>query len=369
MVSPGWRSADSLNVRLRRDYRHFNFYQLVRLFLLERRHRQASKLGLRAGHALAGHEELDQTVRFQANLDAAFPGREISDIGREDGDKPLAISTSNYCLAGYQGPLPDTYGEWLRDQLRDGNPDLADFLDLFNHRFNALRYQLKTRHRPALESNDPQQGRTADYLAAVMGLFTSGLAEQLPLPRRTLLGLAGLLANPRRSTPMLEAILRTYLRTAVSIEPLQGGWRPIENEDRISLGRYNSRLGQDSVAGQRQWLEQAAIRIVIGPIDYAHFLQLLPESDGRAHRALTTLLHFLLHRQCDCRLRFLVRSSSVPRQPLPTVGNDHAPRLGHCAWLSGRSQEDEQQQYRMVDLLIPAFSDADIADAKAREAA
>jgi type VI secretion system ImpH/TssG family protein len=351
---------------LRQDYAHFNFYQLVRLFLLERRQRLQDKEGVRPAQAPADNRELDRALRFDANLEAAFPGREVSAVSdggdKDDDQQRVHIGTNNYCLAGYQGPLPETYSEWIRDQLREGNPDLADFLNLFNHRFNVLRYQLKTRHRPALESGNPEQTRLAGYLQAGIGLFTPDLAEQLPLPIRTLLGLSGLLANPRRSMPMITAVLGTYLQAPVRLEPLQGGWRTIEEDDRCALGLRNSRLGRDSLAGSRCWDEQAKVLIVIGPIAYPRFLQLLPEKNPRQHAALVALLRFLLNRRCDCQLRFLVRGDSLPAMRLSAADGDDpeaAPGLflGHSAWAASAASTI----LHPVELTIPAYDQREAA--------
>lgn len=371
MAAPGWRSADPLSRRLRQDYAHFNFYQLVRLFLLERRQRlrlhQQGEDGTRPAQGPADNRELDQALRFSANLDAAFPGREVSAVSdkhdEKDGSQRVHIATNNYCLAGYQGPLPETYSEWIRDQVREGNPDLADFLNLFNHRFNVLRYQLKTRHRPALESSNPEQTRLAGYLQASIGLFTPDLAEQLPLPLRALLGLSGLLANPRRSIPMIVAVLGTYLQAPVHLEPLQGGWRTIEEDDRCALGQRNSRLGRDSLAGSRCWDEQAKVLIVIGPIAYPRFLQLLPEKNPRQHAALVALLRFLLNRRCDCQLRFLVRGDTLPPMRLSGSpdgdGGESTPGLflGHSAWAGGEAST----ALHPVELTIPAYDQREAA--------
>lgn len=386
MACPGWRTTDALSQRLERDYRHFNFYQLVRLFLLARRARSLS-VDQRLPATPVSSEELDRCLRFRANLDAAFPGREIDRIepaiGPADPDadshsdfsaaagSPLQLTLNNYTIAGYQGPLPDTYVEWLRDQLREGNPDLADFLDLFNHRFNVLRYLLKTRHRPALESTQPDGGATADYLSAVMGMFTTGLAEQLPLPRRTLLGLAGLLSNPRRSPPMIEAVLRAYLHCPVQLDPLQGDWRPIEEDDQIRLGQRNHRLGSQTILGQRHWFEQAAVRITIGPLDFDRANRLLPPAAGQSapdHQALVALLHFLVQRQCDCWLRLQVRQTSIPPLVLQGHADNHeagdTPRLGYSAWLgrpahwydSAHAVATAAGPVRLIEFTVPAHT-------------
>ncbi|MGE5491916.1 MAG: type VI secretion system baseplate subunit TssG [Actinomycetota bacterium] len=373
MAAPGWRTADPLARRLRQDYAHIDFYQLVRLLLLERRQRAGGAAPAESVTA----RELDAAVRFGANLEGAFPGREVCGLqdGRPDKDgdpAPAELAVNNYCIAGAQGPLPDPYTEWVRDQVRDGNGDTAAFLDLFNHRFNALRYRLKARHRPVLEGTAPEQGRIADYLSALMGMHGLDLAVQPPrtpeappepvLPRRAMLGLAGLLSNARRSPPVLLAALRTYLGVPVALRPLQGNWRPIEKSDRMALGRANCSLGQDSFAGTRIWDEHAEISLVVGPIDYSRFVRLLPEKDAD-YSQFASLVRYLLDRRHDCRVIFLVRGDGQPAPqaaPRPerqlTVKPDAGRQglyLGHTAWCA--ADETAPEALRPVEIHIRAF--------------
>lgn len=377
MAAPGWRTADPLARRLRQDYAHIDFYQLVRLLLLERR-RQAGLAEMTATAVTA--PELDRVVRFRANLEGAFPGREVCAVldgagkgsarhnaekGTEHGGKRhrghTDLVVNNYCIAGAQGPLPDPYVEWIRDQVRDGNAGTPAFLDLFNHRFNVLRYRLKARHRPVLEGTSPEQGRMADYLAALMGMLAPGLAERLPrLPRRALLGMAGLLSNARRSPPVLLAVLRTYLQVPVELRPLQGNWRSIEPSDRMVLGKTNNRLGHNSFAGSRIWDEHAEVTLVVGPISYSRFIHLLPEKDIAAHSAFATLVRYLLDRRHDCRVLFLVRDDETAAAQTAERQLTGAPDaahpglyLGHTAWAA--AQAPGREAVRPVELTIKAF--------------
>ncbi|HZX31765.1 MAG TPA: type VI secretion system baseplate subunit TssG [Rhodocyclaceae bacterium] len=358
MAAPGWRTADPLARRLRQDYAHIDFYQLVRLLLAERR----QQAGGTAPTESVTARELDAAVRFGANLEGAFPGREVcglQDGKPEDGGKPASgpaeVAVNNYCIAGAQGPLPDPYTEWVRDQVREGNGDTAAFLDLFNHRFNALRYRLKARHRPVLEGTAPEKGRIADYLSALMGMLGTELSGQAPLPRRALLGLAGLLSNARRSPPVLLAALRTYLGVPVALQPFQGNWRPIEKSDRMALGRSNCRLGQNSFAGTRIWDEHAEISLVVGPIDYSRFVRLLPEKKAD-YSQFANLVRYLLDRRHDCRVIFLVRGGEAAPQRQLTVQPEAGRQglyLGHTAWCA--ADETAPEALRQVEIHIRAF--------------
>ncbi|HEX8962752.1 MAG TPA: type VI secretion system baseplate subunit TssG [Rhodocyclaceae bacterium] len=354
MASPGGRAHAPLTERLRREYGCFNFYQLVRLLLDEQRTRSVGDTRERR-HA-PRRRELGRSVRFRADLTAAFPGREITGLAHKpvDGGESVRteLATTNFNVAGYQGPLPETYTEWLRDQVRDGKRGMADFLDIFNHRINVLRCELKSRHRPGLDPRPPENTPRAGYLAALAGLADPDLAHALPIPLRALLGVAGLLADGRRSPPVLVGILSIYLQAPVRLEPLQGDWRRLDESQRLSLGRANCRLGVDSVAGSRVWDAQARVRLVVGPLDYARFRRLLPDGDG--HAGLAAMVRYLLDRRFDAELRLLVRTDTLPAAAL--AGQ---PRLGHTTWVQGPGRDaadGTRDETRRVDLLMPAFA-------------
>jgi type VI secretion system protein ImpH len=325
-------------------YGAFNVFQLLRL--LQWRDRTRAQ---RAAQPAAPERQL----RFRADLSAAFPGREISAIKRttprvdtlgeppyqrQPGHEVVEISTPNYCVASALGPLPEPYVEWMRDLQRLRHHAMRDFIDLFNQRIHALRYDLKASLTPGLNHAPPQDTRQAYYLACLMGLGQPELAAQVPLGERVWLGLAGLLANQRRSVAALRQVLALYLGAPVEIEQQAGAWQPIEDDDRIALGRANHALGAGAVLGQRVWDQQARIRVVAGPLPFERFARLLPPAPNAAPGAgfarFAALLRLLLDRLCDCEVRLHVQPDSVPAAVLTAQpGAQPGLRLGQTAWL------------------------------------
>jgi type VI secretion system protein ImpH len=251
------------------------------------------------------------------------------------GPHAVTVATPDYVVAGYLGPLPEAYTDWLQNRVRDGDRVMADFFDLFNHRFNALRFEARARNRPMLANLGPDEVRRneshrdelsySEQVAALAGLAAPGLLEQLPSPRRAWLGIAGLLANRRRSAPVLTAVLSRYLGAKVLLRQLAGAWRAIVPADRTTLGRANSRLGTHTVLGSRLWEQHARIELEIGPLSYARFCELLPK--GSFHESFAKILHLLTDRLADCRIRLRLEPAEAPE---PKVG---ALRLGQTAWL------------------------------------
>jgi type VI secretion system ImpH/TssG family protein len=364
MATPGRRPTDPLIADLADRLGRTDFYQAVRLMLARPR-----------GQAW----DLESRVRFVGEWSQAFPGHELSGldmdavepkkpIGAVEPDKPprCRARTPNYCVAGGLGPLPEAYTDWLREQERSGNPAAMRFLDLFNHRLNALRYRLKESRACGLNNLAPQDSQLGTRLASLVGLTAAAPA----LPMRSWLGIAGPLGDSRKSPSGLTRALARYLGAPVKLVPLIGAWREIEAEDRIALGRRNHHLGQRSVLGRRVWDQTARIRLVIGPLDHAVFRRLLPPLPGQTadslFQGLVALTHMLTARRHDCEIRLEVKAETVGKSRLTglalaaamepgrggqAVADNTSLRLGETAWLDRPRAETAPR----ADYLIPAF--------------
>ena len=325
---------------------------------------------------------MDKRLRFHADLGHAFPGREITALETGGDDAPIRVATPNYCLAGGLGPLPDAYADWLRDQAREGRRAGVEFLDLFNHRLNALRFRLKQGRVPALENYPPERTDVGRGLAALCGQTGVAAADPAPIPPRQWLGLAAYLTDCRKSGSGLIRVVSRYLGVPVALVPFIGAWRPIEAADQLRLGRANHALGCSTVLGNRVWDQQARIRLEIGPLDHALFRRLLPPpavpprrssvldifrrpagapdpEAWRPHHGLTALVRRLLNGRLDCVVRLYADPASIgparlsarPR-PLPLAGgdNDAGLYLGETAWLGQPRPADVP----WAEFLIPA---------------
>ncbi len=343
-----------------------NFFQAVRLLL---------------ARGQGASWPLEKRVRFRAEMSHAFPGREISAVSEEgqDGeDKPrYTISTPNFCVAGGLGPLPPAYAEWLRDQVRTGNKASLDFIDIFNHRLNLVRYRLKESCTPGLNNLLPEESLLGRRLASLCGLSDFEKSEALPL--RSLLGIAGFITDCRRNAVALTRTLSRYLGVPVRLTPFVGAWRTVEEDDRIALGRRNNALGRGAVLGCRVWDQQARVRLTVGPMDYDLLCRLLPPGEGSKpdtlHQGFVELVGMLLNRWNDCEVHLEVRAETVGKSVLTTnpasegAGiNRRGLLLGETAWiLSGIMPTNlpitlqRGDTVRVAEFLIPAFGKAEMA--------
>lgn len=335
---------------------------------------QLTRLLLRPRAALDHAPAIDEVLRFRADLEAGFPMRNVSDIrlgAPGAGGSVAQITTPDFCVGSVLGPLPQAYLEWLRDQVREGHCATQDFLDLFNHRMNVLRYRVRAELDLALNNQLPERTLLAQWLASLMGLGQPHAASQVPLRMRQWLGMGEWLANIRRSAVGVERVLATCLGSPVRLTPFTPLWRALGSSNEHRLGQR--RLGESAYLGQRYWDVRAAVTLDIGPLPYASLLALLPPLQGTGatapdapedsalsarqlmqrwiaepdrprtmnHHAMSALVRLLTDRRHDAWIHLLVHAREVPPSHLHGPGADAAApgmRLGQTAWLKSRSR-------------------------------
>jgi type VI secretion system protein ImpH len=369
MATGTWRQDRALKSLVYEHYGRFNVHQLVRLLL---RQQKAPMTEVARRNRSTGRVPVGQRLRFKADISAAFPGREVASLREKEAKEgvpaQVEVVTPNFCIAGAIGPLPEPFTEWLRELRQERSPTMADFLNIFNQRLNALRYEFKARQTLALNNASPGKTAHARYLSAFMGMQQHELGDQVPLPRRAWLGVAGLLANPRRSAFAVSRIAAAFLGAEVRVEELAGAWQIIEPENRTLLGRGGQALGRLSVLGRRVWDQQARIRLVVAPLPWLEYCRLLPPAAGErhpspGHAALAALLRFTLDRQCDCEVLLMAADPPPPAlTATPADERDAGMRLGQTAWLSSQKREwrSPQPGYQ-AGFLVRAFDDREAA--------
>jgi type VI secretion system protein ImpH len=319
-----------------------------------------------------GGRRVGGRLRFRGELSAAFPGSEISRgrVRRErhDDESRTELFVTNFSLLGVLGPMPDSFADWVRERLADRDSGMAEFLDIFNHRIGTLRYELKAASVTGFDASRPEESRYAREVGALMGLAAFEgegerlLAQRVPMPKRALLALAGLVANGRKSASTAATVLRVYLGAPVRVEELRGAWRAIEPEDRTRLGER--RLDEGAPLGRRVWVNHAAIGLAIGPLSYARLCLLLAdragerdhldERFGTGHAGLAAMLHYLFDRHVDVHVCVRVEEAGIPPsllwrpRRLAGFGSGHGLRLGQTAWLRGRPAAPRQVRFTIA---------------------
>jgi type VI secretion system protein ImpH len=332
----------------------FDFFQAVRL------------LG-RMPDALARTEPSGpgpEVARFRAHLTLNFPASTVHDLlpPPEPGKLP-EMTVTFLGLFGPSGVLPRHYTDQLLRLERDvKGPEkraLRDWLDLFNHRFTYLfqraweKYRFFLAHERGEPDRDEPDGFTRAVLSYV-GLGTPWLRNRLRVtapgpvedPVRELarvedLGLlrfAGLLAQRHRNAWGLRALLAGYFNLPVEVKQFQGQWLPLEEASQTRLGDEDSNglLGENVMAGDRVWDVQSRVRVRLGPMRYAQFLEYLPDTapvpERKAFFLLCHVARLNLGPEFDFDVQLVLRAEDVPECQLNDDGAA-GPRLGWNSWL------------------------------------
>ncbi|MDN7183250.1 type VI secretion system baseplate subunit TssG [Caballeronia sp. SEWSISQ10-4 2] len=425
MALTRWRDTATVEELLFGEPERIDVFQLVRLLRVRDSASPAAALKLKQRlmwRLMSGEADtrsfagFSQRLRFRADLSPAFPGCEVTACTSLDSAATpvtpatqqaasvktgmVEIRTPNYCIASELGPLPEPFVDWVRDRLRDDDQTFAAFLDVFNHRVNILRHQLKARQDVALDYALPQDTLQADFLASIAGVGSRDAEAQIALPRRAWLGMTATLADPRRSAAAALTALRQYLGVpATQLVPLVGGWRPLSAQQWPSLGRQAT-LGGDAVLGAQVWNEMAGVRLHVPDVDYGRLCRLLPppwtapsiatDSSSRTqpddapldgYLGLVHMVRLLFDRRVDCTIELTTRAAQLPQSMLtatPGLG-DTAPssaqptgvpymglRLGQTAWLASSSEHDADALHevmRQVSFMIVGDPSVDRSDA------
>lgn len=260
-------------------------------------------------------------------------GFEPSDVSKivqiEDKYK---LSTPVMTLAGAQGPLPLPFTEMVLERTAARDLAMADFLDIFNHRFLSFLYRSRKKHHMGLQSRSPQ----ASTLAACLDSLSS-LGLQSPEgteAHSTWLRHAGLVGGAPRSMTGLLTMISDRLLVRATGRQFCGAWRMLERRDIPVLSTRHPqsapRLGKTAVLGNRVWDQSAGVRITLSELSVAKFRSLL--KGGKDYELLKNMVLRYLQEDISVEIELQLNKKEV----LPTVLGQKEPlRLGLTTWLMG----------------------------------
>jgi type VI secretion system protein ImpH len=311
----------------------FNFHQALRL--LERTQPDKAPVGSFA-------RPQDEIARLGMDPSFAFPASDLLALDWTTPDAQPRLTVNFLGLVGSAGVLPHPYTRLVRERLRDRDPVLRDFLDLFQHRLLSLFHRAWEKYRVAATYEAPGRDRVTLYLRDLLGLGTESLADRLApdLPDAALLNYVGLLAMEPRSARALEQVLEDYFGVTARIEQFVGGWCALPVELQCCLNGAEStarQLGMGAVAGDAVWEHQLRARVKLGPLDFARYQEFLPGGAGCA--GIQAFTRFYANGQTAFDLQLILQREEVPALEL---GREDLP-LGLATWLeseAGASQWD-----------------------------
>jgi type VI secretion system protein ImpH len=315
--------------RLREEPFVFEFFQAMRL--LEKLLPDRSPVG---GFGPPSEE----VVRMGAHPSLTFPASQIQSL-RWDEDQPPFMSVNFMGMTGIQGPLPQWYTATILEQLRAGDATLRDFLDLFNHRSLSLFYRSWQKYRFGVAYERGDRDKFFLNLLALIGLGTPGLPEKQSVVDEALIFYAGLLAQHQRSAAAFEQLLSDYFDVHVEIDQLVGGWYRLDLDTQCCMDETDTpsqELGKGAVLGDETWDQHSRVRIKLGPLSLAQYLEFLPS--GSAYEPLRALTRFYSNEEFEFEIQLILRRDEVPRCELGAK-EDGAPRLGWVTWVKSKEME------------------------------
>ena len=327
LVAPSAPQFTEIERLLQEHPGRFDFFQAVRLLLRR-------SIGRKPLGCFVNPE--DEAMRFTVEPSLAFPPNNIDEVQWHGVVPTMCVTFMG--LTGPTGVLPRCYSAFLLSRIRERDRTLADFLDLFNHRFISLFYRAWEKYRFGVAFEREGFDRVSKYLACLIGLGTAGLADRLGIPDERLLCYAGLLSLQPRSATALEQLLEDYFDIPVEVEQFIGVWRSLDFNDRCVFTEgdsYSEQLGVAAVVGDAVWDQQSRIRLKLGPLTQHQYLSFLPT--GSAWKPLRELTRFFCGPDLEVETQLILEQHEVPRCGLGRQ-DEAGPRLGWFTWVrSGTS--------------------------------
>jgi type VI secretion system protein ImpH len=316
------RIDPGLSQRLNNEPYRFDFFQAVRLLLIQ--HRKSSNA--------QDLDVLGQVIRFRNSVSLGFPPSEIESLefewendATETGSdasvrgtfarfKSVTLTPSFIGLTGPLGVMPRHYTQHVAErEIYHRDHATRAFFDIFTSRAVALFYQAWLKSRLHLQYEADRQNR---FLPLILGLAGLDMESEEDTPRSQL-GISdevlAYYAGPFRERPQsaqwFSRVVSDYFQVRCAVDQFVGQWIALPERELTRLGASNCALGETTFCGARTWDRQSKVRLVIGPLRQEQFDNFLPEGD--AGKKLGYLFHLMVGVVFDCEVRLLLDKRDV----------------------------------------------------------
>lgn len=299
-----------------------------------------------------------KNILFKSVNTQAFTPNAVAGISQKFNHAQVKVNS--FGLLGQQGPVPDIFSELIQRTSEAGNTGPEAFLNLFNHRFIKLLFDIKQQLDPMLFNDRIEDSTLYQFAHALLGLWTNDMHQKLPLSLSQMLSFSVLFIGNKQNYSSFKQMLECVLHCEAQISPCAGAWKPLPKKYQAQLGEANTTLGSGVGLGCRYWDNQAGIDVHLKMPSLSACAALRPQ--GHKHPHLVALLSFLTdgHYQVNVTL-------SVPWQKLPVSQldaddaqtpmkpaneenrihqqrNQPLPmRLGHTTWLKSSEEASPVQ--------------------------
>jgi len=288
------------------------------------RHVDANAGAARLGYSRTPHEDPVRLGQYPSTIFAPATLHSIE----HDGPRPQ-IKTLSPGVFGPGGALPLHLSEYIRERLHNhGDSTLADFVDMFHHRFISLFYRAWADAQAVVQLDRPGLDNFSVYTGALIGMGFTGSWQRDSIADSAKLHMAGHLVRLTRNREGLQQILAHFFATEVHIDEFVPTWIPIAEPERTLLSgmRPQNQLGTGAMLGERVWDVQSRFRLRLGPMRLHQFERCLPPNPG--NRQLRDWVRVYIGVELDWDVELHLHASEVPRTAL-----GGGQRLGWTSWL------------------------------------
>ncbi|APW38286.1 type VI secretion protein [Rhodoferax koreense] len=274
----------------------------------------------------------------------SFAPREIAEVylpGPETGTPPVragnqpdlpAVRVYGLGMLGPNGPLPLHYTELVRERTENFNDStLADFLDVFHHRYLTHMYRAWAQAQAAAGLDRAEDETFSAYVARLTGHDPLEIRDSV-LPAHARLAASTHLSREARNPDGLTQTLAKFFAVPVQLQEFVMHWIRIDAADqsRLGLPRTSSMLGGGAIAGDVVADRQNKFRLVLGPLSLQQYLRFTPQ--GRDLPLLIEWVRGFIGYEFVWEVELRVRHVNAPPARL-----GDGERLGWSTWLGDAS--------------------------------
>ncbi len=277
----------------------------------------------------------DEPIRFAEEPALTFAPTPVTGLERAAVGPPRLVQRV-FGFLGPNGALPIHLTEYARERLlHHADPTFGRFLGMLLHRFGLFFYRAWARAMPVVSVDRGNASAVVRHVGALIGIGEPSTRRRDALGDSAKLHFVGRLARQVRDADGLESWLRLHLQVPVRVEQFCGHWMPLDADECWRLTKVDQYgLGRGAVLGRQVWDVQHKFRIVVGPLPWARFAQLLPGGTPLAH--VRAMVRQYVGFEFNWDLRLILRAGDVPAWQLGAAGG--AGRLGRTTWFNGRQR-------------------------------
>lgn len=317
----GWTQA--INDAQEAPWRHSFVGLLRQIASLDARRNHAPPIGL-------SQRPQQESFRLGQQASLTFSPRELASV--DVTPEQVKLRVFGLGVLGPNGALPIHMTEWVRERCESKrDPTLANFIDLFHHRYLTHLYRAWAQSQAAAGLDRADDETFTRYVARLAGDDPTQMQHSALAPHARWASSAHRVRSARDPDGLVSTLSR-YFGVTVRMHEYQLHWVQLEPEDQTQLGqpRISGTLGQGAVVGEYIPDRQSRFRLQIGPLDLPGYLRLTPQglNGVKDLSALVELVRSFIGFEYEWEVELLIYSHAAP----PCCLADGA-QLGWSSWM------------------------------------